>query len=248
MSRLISAYCPFLIHFWILTSILLPQFGWKNKLFVPYDAFYESCIYPSMKNPKHPALHGVITNSFTMRPNIQSSTSRKCSTQCFLHAVRSFSFCVQMGTWATLRVWLGTIVNQNQAALNTCSVMLCGIKFFYYYTLQRDCGILDLVRPEREKKLPVVFSVSEVRQLLGCLRSPHYSLFVFLVACIWWGLLLQSFWINARFVGFPGAVLRLFSKSQAWLLGFVQPRIMWRLLFGSPDTLFGLAQHQSINH
>ena len=62
-----------------------------------------------------------------------------------------------------------------QVAPSTFSVILCGIKFFYQYTLQRDWSILDLVRPRRERKLPVVLSVSEVRQLLGCLRSTRYK-------------------------------------------------------------------------
>jgi site-specific recombinase XerD len=73
-----------------------------------------------------------------------------------------------------IREYFLHLKNVKQVAPNTYTVVLCGIKFFYQYTLQRDWGILDLVRPEREKKLPVVFSVSEVRQLLGCLRSPRY--------------------------------------------------------------------------
>jgi hypothetical protein len=52
-----------------------------------------------------------------------------------------------------------------------------------------------------------------------------YSLFVCLLACIWGGLLLQFFWINMCFAGFPCAVLRLFSKSRSWLLGLVQPKL-----------------------
>ena len=149
MSRLISAYCPFLTHFWILTSILLTQFGWKKTvrsiwciLGILYFYQHEK---PKASNHQH-----------------RGSAQRNV----LLHAVLSFSFCWLMGRWAALRIWLGTIVNQNQVAPNTCSVVLCGIKFFYQYTLQRDLGILDLVRPEREKKLPVVFSTSEVRQLL----------------------------------------------------------------------------------
>ena len=68
-------------------------------------------------------------------------------------------------------LYLKTVKN---ASPSTYSVVLCGIKFFYQYTLQRDWSILDLIRPVRERKLPVVLSVSEVRQLLGCLRSLRY--------------------------------------------------------------------------
>ncbi len=68
-------------------------------------------------------------------------------------------------------LYLKTVKN---ASPSTYSVVLCGIKFFYQYTLQRNWSILDLIRPVRERKLPVVLSVSEVRQLLGCLRSLRY--------------------------------------------------------------------------
>lgn len=212
MLRLISAYCPFLIHFWILTSILLPQFGWKKSCSFHMMHSMYPVFLPAWKTQ---SIQHFIEQLQTRSPWGWASNHQHCESaqrNVLLHTILSFLFCCLMGTWAAFRIWLGTIVNQNLVAPNTCSVVLCGIKFFYQYTLQRDLGILDLVRPEREKKLPVVFSMSEVRQLLGCLRSPHYSLFVCLYACIWWGLLLQSFWINTCFVGIPGALLRLFSK------------------------------------
>jgi len=51
---------------------------------------------------------------------------------------------------------------------------LCGIKLFYEYTLRRQWHVFELIRPKKEKKLPVVLSVEEVRQILGYLRRPHY--------------------------------------------------------------------------
>jgi len=73
-----------------------------------------------------------------------------------------------------IREYLLYLKNVKQVAPNTYSVVLCGIKFFYQYTLQRDWGILDLVRPERERKLPIVLSVSEVRRILGFLKNLRY--------------------------------------------------------------------------
>ncbi len=57
---------------------------------------------------------------------------------------------------------------------STFRIALCGIKFFYEHTLQRDWHILELVRPEKQKKLPVVLSVEEVHQVLAYLREPSY--------------------------------------------------------------------------
>jgi len=57
---------------------------------------------------------------------------------------------------------------------STFRVHLAGIKFFYQRTLGREWRILDLVRPARENKLPVVLDITEVHQILSCVRLPRY--------------------------------------------------------------------------
>jgi site-specific recombinase XerD len=64
--------------------------------------------------------------------------------------------------------------NDKQVAPTTFTQALCGIKFFYERTLKREWSTFDLVRPRREKKLPVVLSVAEVHRILGCLYHPLY--------------------------------------------------------------------------
>jgi integrase/recombinase XerD len=61
-----------------------------------------------------------------------------------------------------------------KVAPSTFGVHLAGIKFFYERTLGRDWRTLDLVRPARENKLPVVLDITEVRQILNCVRLPRY--------------------------------------------------------------------------
>src|SRR3972149_8706832 len=73
-----------------------------------------------------------------------------------------------------LRQYLLYLKNEKHAARNTCTLALCSLKFFYQRTLKRDWPVLDFVRPAREKKLPVVFSVEEVQQILGCVRKVRY--------------------------------------------------------------------------
>lgn len=46
------------------------------------------------------------------------------------------------------------------------TIALCGIKFFYENTLKRDWTTVNLVKPRREKFLPVVLSVEEVRRTI----------------------------------------------------------------------------------
>jgi len=61
-----------------------------------------------------------------------------------------------------------------QVAPNSLGVALAGIKFFYEHTLKRGWPALELVRPSRARKLPVVLSIAEVHQILGCIREPRY--------------------------------------------------------------------------
>src|SRR5262245_19342666 len=43
------------------------------------------------------------------------------------------------------------------------TIALCGIKFFVEHTLKRAWTTLTFVRPPRERKLPVILSIKEVR-------------------------------------------------------------------------------------
>jgi integrase/recombinase XerD len=64
--------------------------------------------------------------------------------------------------------------NDKQIAPGTFGAARAGIKFLFVHTLGREWRTLDLVRPPRESKLPVVLSVAEVRKILGLVRSPRF--------------------------------------------------------------------------
>ena len=74
-----------------------------------------------------------------------------------------------------LRQYFLSLTNGKRVSPSTLTVALCGIKFFYEHTLRREWTTLDLVRPVREKKLPVVLSRAEVRRILGHIRHPRYG-------------------------------------------------------------------------
>jgi integrase len=48
--------------------------------------------------------------------------------------------------------------------------------FLYLKNLHQEWPALALVRPPRERKLPVVLSHQEVHRILGCLRRPYCRL------------------------------------------------------------------------
>jgi len=75
-----------------------------------------------------------------------------------------------------LRQYFLHLKNERQISNSTFTVALCGIKFFYQRTLGQEWKVFDLVRPVREKKLPVVLSKAEVRRVLGYIHRPRYRI------------------------------------------------------------------------
>lgn len=73
-----------------------------------------------------------------------------------------------------LRQYFLHLTNVKHLSPSTIRVALYGIRFLFQHTLRKEWPTLDLVRPRREKKLPVVFSVAEVRRILGSIRRPRY--------------------------------------------------------------------------
>ncbi len=73
-----------------------------------------------------------------------------------------------------LREYFLYLKNEKHAARATCTLALCGIKFFYERTLGREWKTFEFLRPPKEKKLPVVLSVAEVGRVLGCVHRQRY--------------------------------------------------------------------------
>jgi site-specific recombinase XerD len=73
-----------------------------------------------------------------------------------------------------LRRYFLFLKNEKHAARNTCTIALCGIKFFFQHTLGREWQTFDFLRPLKEKKLPVVLSLAEVKSILARVRRQRY--------------------------------------------------------------------------
>jgi site-specific recombinase XerD len=74
-----------------------------------------------------------------------------------------------------LRQYFLYLKNVKHYSRNTMTIAICGLRCFYKDTLSRDWNIFGIVRPAPEKKLPVILSVAEVRQLLALVRLPRYQ-------------------------------------------------------------------------
>lgn len=73
-----------------------------------------------------------------------------------------------------LRAYFLHIKNVKKWSRAGLTIALCGIKFFYEHTIQRQWSILDFVRPAAEKKLPDILSREEVRLILSHVRLFRY--------------------------------------------------------------------------
>ena len=73
-----------------------------------------------------------------------------------------------------LRQYFLFLKNEKHAARATCTIALCGIKFFFERTLGREWKTFEFLRPLKEKKLPVVLSVAEVGCVLACVHRQRY--------------------------------------------------------------------------
>ena len=76
------------------------------------------------------------------------------------------------------------LLNDKKLSRSSMTVALCGIKFFYEKTLRKDWTQLSFVRPGKSRKMPVVLSRKEVRQILSCVRINQYQMVLKLIyAC-----------------------------------------------------------------
>ncbi|MCX6036153.1 MAG: site-specific integrase [Chloroflexi bacterium] len=72
-----------------------------------------------------------------------------------------------------LRRYFVNLTRTRRRSKSTLRVRLFGIKFLFKHTLRRPLPVFDLIRLPRDRKLPVVLSRQEVRQLLACIRRPE---------------------------------------------------------------------------
>lgn len=73
-----------------------------------------------------------------------------------------------------LRQYFLFLKNEKHAARATCTIALCGIKFFFERTLGRAWKTFEFLRPAKEQKLPVVLSRTEVRAILARVHRRQY--------------------------------------------------------------------------
>lgn len=82
---------------------------------------------------------------------------------------------------AQLREYLLFLKNDKHFASATLRLAYCGIKFFYTRTAPRDWQTLRSLRIPKQKTLPDVLSLEELRRLIEAVRRPHIKAYFWTV-------------------------------------------------------------------
>ena len=75
---------------------------------------------------------------------------------------------------AQVRDYLLHLKNDRKFASSSLGIAYSAIKFFYSHTVPRDWPTLQRIRVQKEKRLPDVLSIDEVRELIGAVRKLRY--------------------------------------------------------------------------
>jgi len=73
-----------------------------------------------------------------------------------------------------LREYFLYVKNVKHWSRATMTQSICGIKRFFEHTMKRDWTTLDIVRPAKEKRLPVILTREEVHLILNAVRLLRY--------------------------------------------------------------------------
>jgi integrase/recombinase XerD len=112
-----------------------------------------------------------------MRQDLQLAGLSERTQEAYLRAVRQLA-----GHFHTppdrlseqqVREYFLHLKNDRKFATASLAIAYSGIKFFYSHTTPRDWTTLKKLRVRRDKKLPDVLSVEEVRRLVDAVRTQH---------------------------------------------------------------------------
>lgn len=111
-----------------------------------------------------------------MREDMQLRGLCRGTQQVYIHAVQALAMHYHQSpdtlTEEQVRQYFLHLINRKRLAEGTLRTYRGGIQFFYSTTLQRPLPIFDLVQRKKRRRLPVVLSRSEVRELLAMIRRP----------------------------------------------------------------------------
>ena len=73
-----------------------------------------------------------------------------------------------------LRDYFLYVKNVKKWSRTASTIAISGIKFFFEKTLRHEWTTFELVRPQREKRLPVILTQDEICRIFACVRFQRY--------------------------------------------------------------------------
>lgn len=123
--------------------------------------------------------------STRMLQDLQLSGYAKRTQEMYLRAVRQlsehFNKPPDQITEEQLRDYFLYVKNVKKWSRTASTIAISGIKFFYEKTLSREWTTLKLVRPHREKRLPIILTSGEIRRIFNCVRFERYRVCLFTI-------------------------------------------------------------------
>src|SRR5258708_10968457 len=71
-----------------------------------------------------------------------------------------------------VRAYFIYLREERKLAPSSIHIALHSLRFFFIHTMKREWAVLDLLRVQKPRKLPVVLSRPEVRAVLGAIEHP----------------------------------------------------------------------------
>ncbi len=103
-----------------------------------------------------------------------SERTQECYTRSVRQLAQHYNKPPDQITEEELRTYFLHIKNVKKWKRATITIALCGIKFFYTQTLNRQWVTFGIVRPKQERRLPVILTRDEITRILKCVRFPIY--------------------------------------------------------------------------
>lgn len=111
-----------------------------------------------------------------MRDDMRLRDFRPKTRTAYESAVRQFLRWLDRGPETAceedVRAYVLHLRDEKRQAPSSINIAICGLRFFFTYTLPRDWPVLELLRVNHPQKLPVVLSTDEIRRLLRGVRQP----------------------------------------------------------------------------
>jgi site-specific recombinase XerD len=109
-----------------------------------------------------------------LRIRNRSADTIRIYIDCVKHFARHFGKSPELLGPEEIRQYQVYLVNERHVSSSYLTQTVCALRFLYCVTLQRDWAITRIPHPKQPRRLPIVLSQTEVKQLFDSIRSLKY--------------------------------------------------------------------------